>query len=203
MILFMFRFLHMLLLLIAIPCALWCIGLLWFLWQIPDDTSPVLSTKADAIVVLTGGGLRLEHGLNLLTHDKGKLLFISGVYAGAKPSEIFSAISPEMEKTYHRYKKRIMVGKEALDTHGNAIETAAWVKKHNVRVIRLVTAAYHMPRSLLEMQWALPDVTIIPDPVFPDSLSGKGWKQQMNMLKFIIGEYHKYLATRLGIHDAL
>ena len=34
--------------------------------------------------------------------------------------------------------------------------------------LRLVTASYHMPRSMLEFARAMPDIAIVPNPVFPE-----------------------------------
>ena len=65
------------LLIIGAGCGgLWLAGLLWF------ATPPVadrLSTPTDAIVVLTGGSLRLQSGIELLRQGKGRMLFVSGV----------------------------------------------------------------------------------------------------------------------------
>ncbi len=41
--------------------------------------------------------------------------------------------------------------------------------------LRLVTANYHMPRSLLEFARAMPDIEIVPHPVFPEISRGPHW----------------------------
>ena len=43
-----------------------------------------------------------------------------------------------------------MLGREADNTHGNARETAGWMRGEGYRSLRLVTSWYHMRRSLLE-----------------------------------------------------
>lgn len=61
--------------------------------------------------------------------------------------------------------------------------------------LRLVTAWYHMPRSLLEFRRAMPDIEIIPHPVFSEeaiSQNSWGWRGTVPVL---IGEYGKYLAA--------
>jgi uncharacterized SAM-binding protein YcdF (DUF218 family) len=58
------------------------------------------------------------------------------------------------------------LGFEAETTRSNAEEVSAWVAKHRFRSIRLVTAAYHMPRARAELEARLPeDVMIVTDGV--------------------------------------
>jgi uncharacterized SAM-binding protein YcdF (DUF218 family) len=58
--------------------ALWIAGFVWFLRLVPD--APMLHPpKVDAIVILTGGGLRINEGLDLLQSDQAAKLLISGV----------------------------------------------------------------------------------------------------------------------------
>ena len=62
------------------------------------------------------------------------------------------------------YKPRLYA---ATSTMGNAIETADWIKKSGFNSIILVTANYHMPRSLMLFRHIMPEIRIIPHPVFP------------------------------------
>jgi uncharacterized SAM-binding protein YcdF (DUF218 family) len=58
------------------------------------------------------------------------------------------------------------LGFEAETTRSNAEEVSAWVAKRRFRSIRLVTAAYHMPRARTELEARLPeDVMIVTDGV--------------------------------------
>ena len=50
------------------------------------------------------------------------------------------------------------------------VETAQWMASEGFHSLRLVTASYHMPRSLLEFSRAMPDIGIMPNPVFPERL---------------------------------
>ena len=43
---------------------------------------------------------------------------------------------------------------------GNAAETAAWARSHGYEHLIVVTSDYHMPRALLELQAAMPDVRL-------------------------------------------
>ena len=48
----------------------------------------------------------------------------------------------------------------------NAAETAAWMSRQGYTSLRIVTSNWHMPRSLLEFRETMPDVRLIPNPVF-------------------------------------
>ena len=47
--------------------------------------------------------------------------------------------------------------------------------KERFTSLRLVTANYHMPRSLLEFRRAMPALHIVPHPVFPDNFKRDDW----------------------------
>ena len=136
--------------------AVWASGLVWFADMIPDSVADT-TTRTDAIVVLTGGQGRLDSGLRLLAEDKAERLFISGVYRGVDVKTLLGMV----RRTPDDIEDRIGIG-DAVNTAGNATETAAWIRHHGVKSIRLVTASYHMPRSLLEFRHVLPDVEIVP-----------------------------------------
>jgi len=77
-----------------------------------------------------------------------------------------------------------------LDTHGNAQETASWVQRHHYSSLIIVTADYHMPRSLVEFGSEMPGVKLIPYPV-PDL--GNGFN--IPTARRLAGEYFKYIAS--------
>ncbi len=168
--------------------VLWLGGLVWFARSIPTDIADADSTT-DAIVVLTGGSLRVQSGLALLAAGKAKKLFVSGVYHSTDVAALLrvSRQSPEHVACC------IFLGHEADNTYGNAVETAQWMRSEGFHSLRLVTASYHMPRSLLEFTRAMPDARIIPNPVFPESVKQRRWWSSPGTLTLIVGEYHKYL----------
>jgi uncharacterized SAM-binding protein YcdF (DUF218 family) len=170
--------------------ALWVGGLFWFTSQIPDEVADPAS-KTDAIVVLTGGSLRVQSGLELLADGKAKKLFVSGVYRGTDVAALLhtSRQSPE------RLSCCIVLGHAADNTLGNALETAAWMRREGFHSLRLVTGSYHMPRSLLEFARAMPDVTIVANPVFPENVKQDRWWAWPGTASLIIGEYNKYLVA--------
>ena len=63
----------------------------------------------------------------------------------------------------------------ALDTIGNAEESAKWVRSHDYGSVILVTNNYHMPRSLLEMGRLLGKEELEPYPVVNSRLDNGGW----------------------------
>jgi hypothetical protein len=52
-----------------------------------------------------------------------------------------------------------------------------------------------MRRSLLEFRLAMPDLVIIPHPVFPENVKQSQWWLWPGTAHLIASEYTKYLAT--------
>lgn len=168
--------------------VIWFCGFLIFAQSLPDA---VLMPKAptDAIVVLTGGSLRLETGLELLANKRAKKLFVSGVHRGVDVQQLLNMVkrSPEAVSCC------IALGYDADNTHGNALETSSWIKQEEYRSMRLVTSSYHMLRSAAEFRAVMPDIEIFEHPVFPKSFKAKNWWVWPGSTGLIIGEYNKYL----------
>ncbi|CAN0592799.1 unnamed protein product, partial [Ectocarpus sp. 12 AP-2014] len=55
----------------------------------------------------------------------------------------------------------------AMDTAGNARETATWAQEHAFSSLLVVTSAYHIPRTTSEIARLLPGVELIPFPIDP------------------------------------
>jgi uncharacterized SAM-binding protein YcdF (DUF218 family) len=174
--------------LLLVLLALWLGGFVWFARSIPSEV-PDAESETDAIVVLTGGSLRVQSGLALLAAGKAKKLFVSGVYHSTDVAALLriSRQSPEHVACC------VVLGHEADNTLGNAIETAQWMRQEGFHSLRLVTASYHMPRSLLEFSRVMPDMRIVPHPVFPESVKQQRWWASPGTAVLILGEYHKYL----------
>ena len=177
---------------LGVLLAAWFAGLVWFAHRIPSPDATVISPEAtDAVVVLTGGPLRLKAGLELLEAGKAKKLFVSGVGKNVDLAELLHAAqtSPASVKCC------VALGHEAADTTGNAIETRQWMEHEGFHSLRLVTASYHMQRSLIEFRHAMPDMTIVPNPVFPDSFKRNHWWAWPGTFALIVTEYQKYLVA--------
>jgi uncharacterized SAM-binding protein YcdF (DUF218 family) len=161
----------------------WALGFLLFMGSIG---SPVEGRKTDAIVVLTGGPGRIDRGLALLRQHAAGRMLISGVDREVRPNELAAE---------YKIEPRLMtccidLGHEAVDTQSNAEETAAWVRAHHYKTVRLVTADWHMPRARLELAHLLgKDIELVGDAV-------KSSSPRFGTLFF---EYHKYLVRGLAM----
>jgi uncharacterized SAM-binding protein YcdF (DUF218 family) len=169
-------------------CALWLGGLVWFAETIPHEATD-LGGRTDAIVVLTGGSERLATGLELLSSGLARKLFVSGVSRGVDVEALLHAAHlPPGEAECC-----IVLGHAADNTIGNAAETMAWMRREGFRSLRLVTANYHMRRSLLEFRIAGADVVVVPHPVAPAAVRLEDWWRWPGTASLIVTEFDKYL----------
>jgi uncharacterized SAM-binding protein YcdF (DUF218 family) len=158
----------------------WAFGFLWFAVALPQ---PADSERTDAIVVPTGSGGRIPRGLAMLGAGRAGRMLVTGVDADVRPGE-FAA---EYDVPARLMDCCVTLGFAALDTRGNARETADWVSENKIRSIRLVTADWHMRRAALELDDVLPDdATVLRDAVHAEP-----------SLWILLVEYHKLLATWL------
>jgi len=172
---------------------LWLGGLFLFIAKLPE-TIEAPDRHTDAIVVATGGSERLQEGIRLLIHGSAGKLFVSGVNVDTKTADLVASLPADAEKPPAQLVDCcIVIGHVADSTMGNAAETAAWMKSQGFHSLRLVTADYHMPRSLLEFRRAMPDVEILANPVFPDQVNRESWWRSPGTASLLIGEYNKYL----------
>lgn len=185
---------RLLVLALAITLA-WGGGLVWFAGGIPREEGAGGNTdrSTDAIVVLTGGSHRLATGLRLLEEGLGRKLFVSGVYDGVDVQELLRVV----RQTPGHLECCIVLGYAADSTLGNASETAGWMREQGYRSLRLVTANYHMRRSLLEFHMAMPDIEVVPHPVAPPNVRLEDWWLRPGTASLIVSEYNKYLVVLL------
>jgi len=161
-----------------------------FLFVDNVNRPPPKPHRADAIVALTGGELRLDRAASLLEQKLGKRLLITGVD--------LSATKADLKRVAHgkrRFDCCADLGFIAADTRGNAQETADWVLTHDYKSLIVVTANYHMPRTLTEFSTAMPSVTLQPYPVEPQDIDFVHWWRNPHTLKLLNSEYAKYLAS--------
>jgi uncharacterized SAM-binding protein YcdF (DUF218 family) len=186
------RGLSRLLTLLAVLTSVWLIGLLVFVSSLPRQISEP-ERKTDAIVVLTGGSLRLGEGIALLRAGAARRMFISGVASHVDLNQLMQSVNDNAGELACC----IELGHEAEDTPGNAREIANWVAREKLRSIRFVTSAYHMPRSLLELRSIAPQIEVVPHPVFSRNVRQDEWWRWPGTAYLLIGEYHKYLLAWL------
>ena len=166
-------------------------GLIWFAIEpsAEDRTEPT-----DAIVVLTGGSQRVNSGI-ALREGKGRKLFVSGVNHHVDLEGLLRSSGEDLESAGAWASCCVVLGYRAVDTLGNAGETAEWMRQQGFHSLRLVTAWYHMRRSLLEFERAMPESEIVPHPVFPDQAAHEYWWARRETAALLVTEYGKYLAS--------
>ena len=161
---------------------LWVGGFALFAVSLPRVAS---DRTTDAVVVVTGAPGRIERGLALLGRGKAKRLLISGVDRTVRPHEL----ARRYAGSTRAFACCVDLGREAVDTRSNAEETAAWMRTHGYRSVRLVTTDWHMPRAKFELAHAL-DAAGVPVEIVPDGVASEPG------LTALVREYDKYLLRR-------
>lgn len=183
--------------LFLVVLMIWGVGLLAFTSRVEQSTPPQEPDAADGIVVLTGkSSHRIEAAMTLLERKKADRMLISGVDRNATRKDI-RGVARAAQKVYDCC---VDLGFEAANTVGNARETAQWADKHGFDRLIVVTADYHMPRSMLELHAAMPGVMLTPYPVSTTELDAQSWWKTGGGARRMILEYCKYLVilTREG-----
>jgi len=174
---------------ILVAAALFFGGFAVFADHIGRLSTPEDPDRADAIIVLTGGQSRIDAAVDLLKSGKGERLLISGVHPAADLDDLRAATGGDRKL----FSCCVDIDYQALDTVGNAEESAKWVTDHAYRSVILVTNNYHMPRSLLELGRLLDDVKLEPYPVVNTRLDHGAWMGKPEALRVLFTEYNKYL----------
>lgn len=157
---------------------IWVIGFLWFTVSLPQ---PAGEQNTDAVIVPTGGPGRISQGLAILDQGLAGKMLVTGVDREVTAEEF----AIEFEVDDRQMDCCITLGFAAVDTRGNAAETADWVKDNNIKSLRLVTTDWHMRRAAGELDRTLPSgVKVVRDAV-PSEPS----------LASLVLEYHKLLAS--------
>ncbi|HEY1615060.1 MAG TPA: YdcF family protein [Rhizomicrobium sp.] len=162
------------------------VGFFVFVSHLPGKPSP--NVRGEAVVALTGSEERLDAAVALFEHGVGKRLLISGVHP--------FITREHLKRVVHggrRFDCCVDLGFAATNTHGNATEAAQWVGAHGYRSLVVVTANYHMPRSLIELSSAMPGVRLVPYPVQEEDVADGKWWLDPHALRTLQVEYAKYL----------
>jgi uncharacterized SAM-binding protein YcdF (DUF218 family) len=176
---------------LGVTALLFTSGFAYFSDHISRLAAPAEPAGADAIIVLTGGQYRIDTAVELLRSGKGKRLLISGVNPMADADDLQRATGADDTL----FKCCVDIDHAALDTVGNAAESAKWVTTNAYASAILVTNNYHMPRSLLEMRRVNASLKIVPYPVVNTPLGDGEWMRKPEALRVLFTEYTKYLAA--------
>ena len=173
---------------------IWAAGLVAFANRVQQSTPAPDPDAADGIVALTGANSldRISAAMDLLQDGMGKRLLISGVNRGASREDIRN-VSKAARRLYDCC---VDLGFTAVDTVGNARETADWARSMRYASLIIVTADYHMPRAMLELHAVMPEPAYhlqayaVPTP----SLKARRWWRSPRSARLMVVEYCKYLA---------
>lgn len=177
-----------------VVALIWFSGLLAYAGRVQQQTPARAPTPAQGIVVLTGAGSnqRLAAAMSLLEDDYGRRVLVSGVNRQASREDIRN-VSRAVRRLYDCC---VDLGFTAADTVGNARETAAWAQAMRYNRLIIVTADYHMPRAMLELNAVLrgTGVTAQTYAVPTQSLKDRRWWRNPAAARLMVVEYCKYLA---------
>lgn len=124
------------------------------------------ASRADAIVVLTGGKGRIEAGLGLLRSGRAPTLVLSGVDRDAAMDTIFlNGITAEE-------KENIILEKGSTTTYENALYIRRIAEERGFKSMILLTSWYHMKRARYAFSRALKDEFVIYEEIVPRSDAG-------------------------------
>jgi uncharacterized SAM-binding protein YcdF (DUF218 family) len=184
----MFRQIKPILIFLFLLTCIWIGGFLTYMSDV-EGPPPAPSHKLDGIVILTGTPARLTAGFDLLKENEGARLLVSGVN---------SKVTRETLRQAMGQSERLMdccvdLGRLARNTEGNAYETYLWAKTNNYSNLAIVTSAYHMPRSLIELKRYMPDVKLSAYPVANDTLGLEDWWKNPKSFLIVAGEFNKYV----------
>lgn len=168
-------------------------GFLRFAEEVASLEPPSVIGETDAVVVLTGGSQRIDHAVMLLNEGVGQRLLISGV----NPRTTAAQIKRLTAGSDALFECCVDIGHEALDTIGNANETARWISDNGFRRVLIVTNNYHIPRSLLELRRIDRQTEFIAYPVTLADLRTESWLERPEILRVLLGEYAKYALARV------
>src|SRR5436189_2346216 len=173
------------------------IGFVGFLSQLRGaEIKP--DRKADGIVVLTGGSSRVSDAMELLAAGYGKRLLISGVH----PTNAASDISRSLPDNQSLLRCCVDLDRSAVNTRSNAAEARRWAYERGFKSLIVVTSNYHMPRAILELSHAMPDIALIPFAVVGDKWRDEPWWTSGATLRLLLSEYAKYVAAEVRVRLA-
>jgi uncharacterized SAM-binding protein YcdF (DUF218 family) len=169
--------------------ALVVCGFVLFVRQIDRAEHPPAS-RTDGIVALTGGAQRIGDAIDLLAKGYADRLLITGVNERTSRDEI-ARLNPGQRRLFDCC---VDLDYRARNTIGNAIATRRWLSQNGFRSLIVVTSNYHMPRTLLELEHALPNVRKVPYAVVGSGADVNAWWRSPSTARLLASEYAKFVA---------
>ena len=173
------------------------VGFVGFISQLRGaETRP--AHTADGIVVLTGGSSRVSDAMELLASGYGQRLLISGVHRTNAASDISRSL-PDNQSLLSCC---VDLDRSAVNTRSNAAETRRWAHERGFKSLIVVTSNYHMPRAIVELSHAMPDIALIPFAVVGDKWRDEPWWTSGATVRLLLSEYVKYVAAEVRVRLA-
>jgi uncharacterized SAM-binding protein YcdF (DUF218 family) len=170
----------------------WAVGLFIFINYIPEHESGENIRPTDAVIILTGGSMRLEEGIDIFNRVGAKKLLISGVAPGVSKAQIF-AILTKANRSLNIDPNDIILGNLAYSTSTNASEAKIFMRLNNFNSMILVTSNYHIIRSMKIFQYHMPEIKILPYAVCSEKFRKIGNFISYPSLLLAMQEYNKLL----------
>ena len=167
-------------------------GFLIFIYSLERSERPP-AARTDGIVALTGGSQRIGDAIDLLAQGYARRLLISGVNERTSREEI-ERLNPGQRRLFDCC---VDLDYRAHNTIGNAIETRRWAERNGFRSLIIVTSAYHMPRTMVELNHALPELRKVPYAVVTPSVDPDAWWYSPATFRVLASEYAKLLIVWL------
>jgi uncharacterized SAM-binding protein YcdF (DUF218 family) len=143
------------------------------------------SQRTDAVVVITGGSGRIEHGADVLGKGYARRMLISGT----DPSVTKKDLARRLGANGKLLGCCVDLGSESVDTRSNAEETKRWLDKHHYKSFRLVTSDWHMRRARYEFRRVMKGkYKLVPDAV----------RTEPHFVT-LFSEYNKLLLRRVAV----
>jgi uncharacterized SAM-binding protein YcdF (DUF218 family) len=136
--------------------------------------------------------------MELLAAGYGKRLLISGVH----PTNAASDISRSLPDNQSLLRCCVDLDRSAINTRSNAAEARRWAHEQGFKSLIVVTSNYHMPRAIVELSHAMPDIALIPFAVVGDKWREEPWWTSGATLRLLLSEYVKYVAAELRVRLA-
>jgi uncharacterized SAM-binding protein YcdF (DUF218 family) len=134
----------------------------------------------------------MSAAMGLLEDGYGRRVLVSGVNRMASREDVRN-VSRAVRRLYDCC---VDLGFTAADTVGNARETLGWSRAMRYDRLIVVTADYHMPRAMLELNAVLRGTGISAQTyaVATPALKAKDWWRNPGAARLMVVEYCKYLA---------